>query len=182
MRQLSRDDLQLFDSVWDPLLWYANKRFHVVPKASLSQHTLYSASLSYISTVSSMIWENRSILDDFIADSPDMSEENKAIVKSWKQAVVGPFFVVRNLPNGSIFISEEDRVYRVVGLMSAIEELFPTRALPARVETALLPFKDVIVTSGLFRKENVRFDSDVKNTVQDIYMDAKEKGQIITHL
>ncbi len=79
-------------------------------------------------------------------------------------------------------IGEDDKVYAVLGLRSALEELIPKYALPFRIKTVLLPFQDEIVYDGFLAPYNIHFGSGIKEDLKHIYTKAKRRDEIIFSL
>lgn len=62
-------------------------------------------SLQSVASISSKLWENRDIIDEFLlSDFKKMDEEEMAIVRSWKKSIQGGFIVDRHLNKGSVLI------------------------------------------------------------------------------
>lgn len=183
MNQLSGQDQVLFFALWTPLLNYANSKLNLAPgELFLGKPNSQSAF-----QVANAIWDDRSLIDEFLASVSDMPKEHQEIVRSWKRSIPGMFILVRNLNSGSIFFGDgvsggPDAVYRVLGLASPLEELFPNAMLPVALITALMPFRDVIVTDGIFAMYDMSFRGDIKNSMKRAYKRAKDEGRVITQL
>jgi hypothetical protein len=126
-------------------------------------------------------------IDGFIQENQDtLSPEEVEILRSWKLAVKGKFFVERHLKKHSIFVQTSDTknkmVYAVLGLNEPLTEFFPSSYLPLMVEAVLLPFKDQIISDGLFRGGNIFFGNGIKNELKRDYMSAKQQDRIIYDL
>lgn len=188
MRQLPRKDCQLFYRLWDPLLEYANTALQVAPGIHFQNGPTPQNTAGQVDCkVANALWENRYVIDDYLASVKGMSTASKKIVSSWKRAVSGLFYLERNLDSGSIFIMDADEdadvaVYKVLGLMSPFEQLYPNSTLPAMMTTALLPFGDVIITDSLFEGYNVRVGPLRTNRLKETYLKAEREGRIITRL
>jgi hypothetical protein len=80
----------------------------------------------------------------------------------------------RYLKKGSIFISMEDeKVYQVSGIISSWEEMFLYGPLPLMLEAIFMPFKDVIISDGLFTPYNIMIGNNMARTLKKVYMVAK---------
>ena len=112
-------------------------------------------------SISRVLWQHPEVIDEYIAESDGSSiaaedrdavhltEADSRIILSWKQFISGKFAVVEHHANGSTLIDvETNNVYRVKGITDPIEILVRGFNLPVIIQTTLLPFKDVIVTSG----------------------------------
>jgi hypothetical protein len=126
-------------------------------------------------------------IDNFIQENQGMlSPEEVEILHSWKLAIKGNFFVERHLKKHSIFVQIGDNrhkaVYAVLGLDEPLSECFPNSCLPLIIETVLLPFKNQIITDGLFLGGSIFFGNGIKNELKRGYMNAKQQGTIIFDL
>ena len=126
-------------------------------------------------------------IDGFIQENQGtLSPEEIEILHSWKQAIKGKFFIERHLKKHSIFVQTSDTknkaVYAVLGLNDPLTEFFPGAHLPLMVEAVLLPFKDQIISDGLFRGGNIFFGNGIKNELKRDYMSAKQHERIIYNL
>lgn len=95
-------------------------------------------------------YEDTAVIDRYLERHDEIPHEHKEIIQSWKKHVRGTFVIERHLKKGSILISEDEKVYQVSGIISSLEEMFQYARLPQVVETTLLPFRNVIITDGLF--------------------------------
>jgi hypothetical protein len=61
--------------------------------------------------------------------------------------VAGRFFILRHLKKYSVFLAEEQppKAYGVLGLVSPIQEIISSWALPVLVQAVLLPFESKII-------------------------------------
>jgi hypothetical protein len=180
---LEPQETQRFYRIWFPLLHYVNAQLHLVPElpaapadGSVSPQDAY--------TVSSALWADDGLRRDFIAENPSsLPPEDLAMVQSWDYRVAGDFYVFRQLKKHAIFIAQgsSDRVYGVLGLVSPIEDVLPM-PMPTLIRAVLLPFEDRITYDGLFSAYNIFFGAGIRGSLNDIYRNAKERGQIITAL
>jgi hypothetical protein len=103
-----------------------------------------------------------------------------AAISKWKKFVRDDFFIERYLKDYAIFISDENEVFAVYGLTSALDEYFPKFALPVRLgKVILLPFQDKIITDGFFLPYRIIFGGGIKQELKEIYIKAKRKDKII---
>ena len=61
----------------------------------------------------------------------------------------------RYLKNYAVFIASDQKVYAVLGIYDAFEDLYPRSGLPLLVKAVLLPFKDSIIYDGLLQRYNM---------------------------
>lgn len=117
--------------------------------------------------VSNKLCENVEVIDEYLSMCKEMPEEHKAIIRGWKRCVKGRFFIERHLKKGSMMISaENEKVYRISGIVSSIEEMFYYAPLPLMIEATLMPFRDIIIGGY------------IKRALKDTYMTAKYNGVI----
>ena len=91
--------------------------------------------------------------------------------------ITGSFILERHLANGSVLIREEtNEVYLVKGLTQSWQEMLPNLNPPVRLDTTLLPYKDVIVSDGLVKVSNIRYGNYYKDAFKSIYLAAKQNG------
>jgi hypothetical protein len=180
---LEPHETQRFYRIWFPLLHYANKQRNIVPEIPASPKD-GSVGTEDAYKVSTVLWSDDELRRAFIAENPfDLPPEDLALVASWDHRVAGDFYVFRHLKKYSVFIAQgtPERVYGVLGLVSPIEDVLPMPA-PVLVRTVLLPFEDRITYDGLMSFYNVYFGAGIRGSLNDVYRDAKERGQIITSL
>ena len=110
-----------------------------------------------------------------------MVSVNKGDVRGWKKVVHGKFVVERHLKNGSILVScdEDGGVYMVRGIYSSWRELLGILPMPQTVETALIPFQDVIIHDGIVMPYRVCLGKSMADQVRHMYLNAKEQKRII---
>ncbi|HJZ48605.1 MAG TPA: hypothetical protein VKE41_15620 [Roseiflexaceae bacterium] len=180
---LEPHETQRFYRIWFPLLHYVNEQRNLVPDLPASPvDGAISPNDAY--KVSSALWADDGLRHRFIAENPfDMPPEDLALIASWDSRVAGDFYVFRHLKKYSVFIGQRpsDRVYGVLGLVSPFEDVLPLPP-PVLVRAVLLPFEGRITYDGLFSTYNIFFGAGIRGNLNDIYRNAKERGQIITSL
>jgi hypothetical protein len=180
---LEPHETQRFYRIWFPLLHYVNKQCNLVPElpASPADGSIKTEDAYKVGTA---LWADDQLRHAFIAENPfDLPPEDLALIASWGNRVAGDFYVFRHLKKYSVFIAQgpSDRVYGVLGLVSPLEDVLPMPP-PTLIRTVLLPFEDRITYDGLVSSYNIYFGSGIRGNLNDIYRDAKERGQIITSL
>jgi len=178
---LSEEDGKLFFKLWYPLLDYANKKYNIEPKL-LGIANIKNPEYKGIKNISNKIFENTSIIDEYLAINKEIPEDEKNIVINWKKGFCGKFFIERHLKKGSVFISEGNNVYLVKGLTTPWEEMFFYYKLPIFIEATLMPFKNVIITDGIVIPYNIIFGGNYKRELKDVCIDAKKGGDLHTSL
>lgn len=181
--KLSKEDGQLFYKLWVPLLDYVNQKFNVnenMPQMVGAE----GLDPNEVMEIAEVLWENVAVIDEYLAEhTEDMSEEDRAIVVSWKRRVKGTFVLERHLKKGSIFISEDDgKVYQVNGITTTWEDMFWFRPTPIMMEATFIPFKDVIITDGLVFSYNIVIGRNMEKYYKDKYLAAKKNGELYKKL
>jgi len=132
-----------------------------------------------VKAVADRLWDDVSIIDQYLAEHTEIPEEHRNIVKSWKRRIRGRFVLERHLKKGSIFISMDDEsVYQVSGIISSWEEMFYYAPLPLMLEATFMPFKDVIISDGVVMPYNIVIGGNMARTFKDVYMNAKKNGRL----
>jgi hypothetical protein len=183
MKLSTADADHFFDLMWS-LQFYVNHRLQLAPYLNTIQ-AYKNASFEEKAPIRTAVYENLSLLDDFIRENPSqLTAAELAIVRSWQEhALVGDFFIERFLKKGAIFLGEgPNDIYQVWGLHDSLQEMFDGASLPIRVQTVLLPFKGHIVYDGLLSIYRIYFGSGVSSNLRESYMAAKQNGRIITNL
>ena len=131
-------------------------------------------------------WKDPSRIDTYIDDIDhkrtsiriSLTEEDREILRSWKRFQYDVFYLASHRSNGSLLVDRENHVYRVLGLQSSLEELLPKT--PVEILTAILPWKDVLITDGLFLPITIENPDEIKKKLQRICKRALEQGTVIT--
>lgn len=166
-----------------PLLVYINDKLQLVPEITSVDDFDKKVSFEDKAIIREALYEEIQLIDSFIDENPeDFPMKELAIVSKWKNFVKGDFYVERHLKKHTIFIDENDKVYAVLGLMNAMDEIIPREALPIRLQTVLLPFQDSIVYDGFIAPYNVYFGSGIRADLKHIYTKAKRRDEIIFSL
>ena len=133
------------------------------------------------------LFSDLNLIDLYIRKNPDgMGAEDLSIIKGWKKAVIGSFYIERYLKNHAIFVGSEgggdENVYAVKGLVQGFDAFFHKADLPMYINTVLLPFKGIIVIDGFMTHRNIYFGGGIKRSLKEDYMRAKQNGRIIDSL
>ncbi|NLZ67461.1 MAG: hypothetical protein GX903_00425 [Spirochaetales bacterium] len=179
---LSEEDGKLYYRLWLPLLDFVNKKYDIIRRivCVVTENNLH---MQEVKTISDKLYDNIGLIDEYLALHSELSEEHKAIILGFKNFVRGDFLLERHLKKGSVMINTENqKVYLVSGIVSSFEELFFTFPMPLLIKATLLPFKDVIITDGLFAPYAMNIGSNLKKQFKDIYTEAKAEGEIISDL
>lgn len=175
--KLSEEDGKLFYRLWLPLLSYTNFRLKVTGKIWKTEN---DEKLDYVEMkkIANKLWENTDIIDDYLKEHPELPEDHKAIVASWKRRITGKFFMERHLKKGTVFIGGNDEVYLVKGILSTWEEMFFGAPMPLMLDATFIPFRDVIISDGLVQSYMIYLGSGIRRMLKDEYMAAKKENRI----
>ena len=175
---LSQEDGKMFYKLWLPLLDFVNKKYRVNCKLK-NIATAKELNPMDVKEITNSLWEDVSIIDEYLKECENLPEEHKEIVRSWKRRIKGKFMMERHLKKGTIFISmENEEVYQVSGIISSWEEMFFGAHMPLILEATFMPFRDVIISDGLVIPYNIIIGGGMKRMFKEIYMDAKKNGRI----
>ena len=175
---LSQEDGQLYYKLWLPLLDFINNKYRINRKLK-SMATAKSLEPADAKEVANKLWADVDIIDLYIEENPELPEDHKDIIRSWKRRVQGQFMMERHLKKGTIFISiEDEEVYQVSGIISSWKEMFYGAPMPLLVEATFIPFRDVIISDGLAMPYNIFMGGGMKQMLKDVYMNAKRSGRI----
>lgn len=180
--KLSEKDGQLFYKLWLPLLDYVNVK-RKVNKNVKDMANAKSLNPQEVKEIANALWDDVSLIDQYLIEHrTDMPDEHKEIISSWKRRVQGHFVMERHLKKGTIFVSEDDKVYQVQGIISSWEEMFFYAPMPLLMEATFIPFRDVIISDGLVMPYNIVIGKNMAKQFKDIYMSAKKSGTLIKSL
>lgn len=180
--KLSEKESKLFYQLCLPLLDYVNQKYRVSKKLkNIAENK--NLDLAEVKKVANRLWEETELIDAYLEECGNqMPEEHREILRSWKNCVQGTFILERHLKKGSIFISDEGKVYQVQGIISSWEEMFPTILLPVAMQATLIPFGNRIISDGVVMPYPVNLGRNMEQELKEIYMRAKKAGQLIQSL
>ena len=114
--KLSDQDAYLFFELMFPLQVFVNQRLNIIPDITTLEEYLPS-SMEQKLAVRDALYENTSLIDDFIKQNPNrFPPDHLAVIVKWKQFVAGEFFIERLLKKYAIFIGSNDKVYGVFAI------------------------------------------------------------------
>ncbi len=181
MNTLNEEDAMLFYKLFFLIIDYVNYKKDVDP--FLVFRPDQPADVNKVIKVADVLWKNPVMIDRFLrTEGKNLTGREKNILKGWKKRIRGSFFLERHLKNGSIFLSEDNKVYQVKGIISSWNEMFSFRKPPVWLEATLIPFEDCIISDGLVFERPIYFGGGAKQMMKDLYMKAKKEGKIITSL
>jgi hypothetical protein len=180
---LSPDDAQLFYKLLWGVQFYFNQQTGTFKDMTSADAYAHLSSEKKIK-VRDLLWKRPALMDEYIQANPDaFSASELEILRNWRNLFLkGTYYIFRHLKKGTIFIGDQDKVYFVSGLVTPLDEIVPSYALPQIVQTVLLPFKGVIVYDGLFSGYNVSFGGNIRADLNRVYQVAKHKERIINSL
>jgi hypothetical protein len=180
--KLSEQDARLFFELTWALQFYTNQKLNILSDVeSLEEYESLNQDEQF--NVREALYENIELIDDFVKENPfDFDDEKLEIIKSWKDFVRGNFYIERYLKKYTIFIGEDGKVYGVLGLSNALEEMIHPSHLPLFIRAVLLPFKGKIIYDGLFQSYNIHFGRGISSDLKEQYMAAKQNNKIIVSL
>ncbi len=180
--KLSRQDADLFYTLMWPLQFFVHQRLHIVPDVDTLPAYIACPS-DHKLQVRQALYEHVDLIDAFLQENPQhFSEETLAIIATWKHYQAGDFYIERLLKTHAIFIASDDKVYAVLALHDAFQEMFHHRQLPVFVKAVLLPFKGKIIYDGLLQGYNLFFGRGISSGLKETYLAAKQQGRIIDSL
>lgn len=176
---LTDEEAKQFYDLWISLLDFVNQKYKLI-KELYGMTSPKGLPLQSVALLSSKLWENKDIIDEFVlSDFKKMDEEKTKIVNSWKKAIHGKFIVDRHLRKGSVLISvDNNEVYIVKGIYSSWREILENFPMPQIVETTLMPFKDVIIYDGIVAPYGVCLGKNMSEQSKQIYLSAKANGNL----
>ena len=180
--KLSEQDAELYFKLMWALQYFVKHRLNLLPELRTIQEYADSDADEKLQ-VREALFEQRDLIDAYLQENPDgFPDEHLDIIRSWKQAIAGDFYIERMLKRHAIFVASDDTVYAVLGLHSDFDELFHKSQLPRLVKAVLLPFKGKIVYDGLLQGYNVFFGGGIRGNLKETYLSAKQQGSIIESL
>jgi hypothetical protein len=180
MKLSTQDATQFFQLMWGLQFFVSQQRQLLPDVQSLEEYTTLTSARKIV--VRDAVWDNPDLIDAYVEKNPhNLSAEELSIVRKWKGFVAGKFTVFRYLKEYNIFMGNS-RVYGVLGLHDALEDVFSARPLPLFVEAVLLPYKGKIIYDGLCRPYDILLGPGIRAGLNEEYLTAKQKGRIITSL
>lgn len=161
---ISREDAGLFFKLMWALQAYVNRQLKLVPGIKSTKSYIKLDSEEKLK-VRDALWAHPELLEAFLVENPArLSPEEIQIVASWKRHIAGRFYILRFLKRYAIFLSADnsERVYGVLGLYDALEDVMGDWPLPILVEAVLLPFKGHIIYDGLLIPYSISFGSGIR--------------------
>jgi hypothetical protein len=160
------------------MLDFVNRKYRINRKLK-SIATAKELDPADVKKIANKLWSDVTIIDDYLTENPDLPDDHREIIRSWKRRIQGKFMMERHLKKGTIFISlEDEEVYQVSGIISSWEEMFWGAPMPLMLEATFMPFRYVIISDGLVMPYNILVGGGMKRMFNDVYMTAKKSGRI----
>ena len=122
--KMIKEDADLFYSIWLQLLEYVNKKYKVIKSLKNIPSSKVFDTLE-VAEIADVLYNHIIVIDEYIEKNADLTNEEKAILKGWKNFERQQFVIERHLKKESVFISIKDsKVYFVTGIVSSIEEMY----------------------------------------------------------
>jgi len=177
--KLSEQEADLFFELTWALQVFVNQRLQVLPDVKTLDDYI-DLSMEEKMQVREVLYENIELIDAFVEENPrQFSQDKLDIVSKWKQFVEDKFSLERMLKKYAIFIASDDKVYGVLALHDAFQDIIHPGNLPVYLKTVLLPFKGKIVYDGVLQGYNIYFGRGIATGLKETYMAAKQNGRII---
>ncbi len=164
---------------------YANEQLHVLAGVRTEEEWTKVTQDDRV-RLRDALYDHPELFDRFIAENPaKLSTDDLEVVQRWSTAHVrGNFYLLRHLKRYLIFLSagKPAHAYGVIGLTEAIDDLFPSFALPVYLQTVLLPFQGKIVWDGLIHYYTIAFGPGVRADLNETYQRVKQREGIIESL
>lgn len=183
---LAPADADEFFRLHRTLMWFVNRELHVVPDV-LGPEAFGRLSPDERLDVREAFLERLDLIDAFARENPaDLTDDELAVVRSWRHLVAGRFFLFRQLKRHMIVLDAGDEgqepvAYGVLAVTETFEELVGPD-LPLMVETVLLPYRGRISYDGLLGGFNVLLGPGIRRSLNDAYREAKGRRGIVTSL
>jgi hypothetical protein len=181
---LEPQDLDVFFRLQRALMDFVNRRLRVVPDPLATPDEFVSLAPPVRIKVRDAFLANLDLIEPFAAQNPaGLTDDELAVVRSWRHLVVGRFYVYRALKPHTVFLSSTDPpiAYGVKALSQPFEHLVGPH-LPVLTETVLMPFRDRIVYDGLLSTYRVSFGPGIRRSLDERFKEAKARHGIVTAL
>jgi len=179
--QLSEQDAKRFYRIWLSLLHYVNQKLSIVTTYPDNWHEDNSVDIQDVAQIRDILWQDVSLIDQYVADNPaDLPDADLAIATSWKDRIVGEFYIFRHLKTATVFL-HEDKAYGVQGINNGFQEILGDY-LPIYVQAVLIPFEDKIINDTLIAPYPISFGGGIKRSLNETYRRIQEREGLISSL
>lgn len=181
---LNPQDVELFFRLHRTLMFFVNQRLKVLPDHLARPEAFAALAPEVRLKVRDALLDHTNLIQSFVDENPaHLSDDELAIVWSWRHLVAAKFYLFRYLKQYTVFLStgEPPVAYGVLALADSFEELVGPY-LPVLAQTVLLPFKDRIVYDGLLNAYRISFGPGIRRSLNESYKEAKASHGIVTSL
>jgi hypothetical protein len=163
-------------SLFDMLDRYAGEVSGIVDEMTKSKEVVVSI-LDFRKRLRNWWYTNdaSSFIDAFLkTEGKRLSEADRLLVLSWKKLIHGHFVCLKFDISYAVFVEINDpmKMYAVHALTDDFNVVFRKQP-PHLVETALLPFNDIIIWDGIVSLYSMAFDNDIKKMLDEEAMTKK---------
>lgn len=103
---LSTEDGQLYYKLWFPLLDYVNEKYKVNENHAKMAESK-SLNPNEVKAVADKLWDDVTVIDEYLSSRGDIPQEHKAIVCGWKRRIRGRFVLEATfMPFKDVIISD----------------------------------------------------------------------------
>ena len=181
VRTLTQDDASRFYRLFFKLIDYTNDKYKVVPKLK-NIAKAKKVDPNAITPIRDKLWEDDDLITEVVDKNPfDCDERDLALIASWKKRISDNFLIYKHLKKYTVFMGKGG-LYGVVGIVSPIDEMFPSYALPLYAQAILLPFEGRIIHDSLIGTYNITYGSGMLRGFKEDYRKLKNGNRIITRL
>ena len=180
--RLPASEVERFYRLYFAVLCSANQQLGLAPQVTTIPQIMAMPQEEQYALRQGM-YAYREVIATFVQANPARSsDEDLAIVDSWRHCVQGQFYVLRHLKAYTIFLdaAEVPKAYGVLALHDDFPTMFPR--VPFLIDTVLLPFKDRIIYDGQCQYYNIVFGGGITRRLNDSYQQAKAHPGIMTTL
>lgn len=178
---LSEPDAKRFYTIWLSLLHYVNQKKSIVTTYPDNWNDAGSVDIGDVADIREVLWDDLTLIDQYATDNPEnLSEADLAIALSWKDRIVGSFYIFRYLKSSAVFL-DDAKAYAVLGISNSFEEMFGDY-LPIFVETVLIPFEDKIIYDSLIMPYPVLIGGGIQGSLNESYRRIQEREGLINDL
>lgn len=183
---LNPPDANLFFKLHRALMFFVDERLKVLPDEIATPERFSGLPPEARLKVRNALLDNHHLIESFVGEnSANLTDDELAIVSSWRHLVAGRFYIFRDLKKHTVFLSAEEPpiAYGVTALTQPFDELVGAH-LPVLIETVLLPLQEGIVYDGLLAGPgmSLSFGPGIRRMLKESYQQAKVRGGIVTSL
>ena len=178
MRTFTEKQVKYFYHLAHQLILFTNNRYkiHSGFKTPEDLHINTAKSQKALMSVRDKMYASENI-KEFCKNPPHgINKDDLTHISEWKNCLSGKFYIMKHLENFTVFLIDLDGICRLYGVKSLFDDLadtYPNYALPAMVQTILIPFMGCIVYDGLMERYNISFASGIKGDLKEEYNKAK---------